>query len=251
MTNNQLRVLSIDFDFFQNVSSETVLKYYPDGVDLSTGISKIVWSSRYQKYALGYDEIKNVTINRELLDDIEYIIYNQDPETECIIRQSHVHIYDAIMQHTKPDSKITISHIDFHHDIKNKCHDVDCGNWLGFLLDNRKNCRFKWYTRKTALECYELYEVTKCAEFNLDSIINNQYDLVYLCRSDAWLPPHLDVYFDELVNVCYETFDTVSIERCVQTPRNMRDIYESASLMDLMFKANMPSIANANEGIKK
>ena len=43
----RLRVLSIDFDYFQVVDKDTVQSCYPDGIDLDTSLSTVVWASHY------------------------------------------------------------------------------------------------------------------------------------------------------------------------------------------------------------
>lgn len=34
--------------------------------------------------------------------------------------------------------------------------------------------------------------------YSIREIDVSDFDYVFLCRSDAWVPPHLDCYFDEL-----------------------------------------------------
>lgn len=46
MSTDTFHILSIDFDFFQNVTPET-LEHYPDGVDVSTEMSTLIWSLCY------------------------------------------------------------------------------------------------------------------------------------------------------------------------------------------------------------
>lgn len=48
MSKNYFRVLSIDFDFFPKVN-KTQLSEYPDGIDLPTELSEIVWSTRNER----------------------------------------------------------------------------------------------------------------------------------------------------------------------------------------------------------
>lgn len=42
-----MKILSIDFDYFQNTTKETLLSDYPDGIDLPPFVSQVVWASRY------------------------------------------------------------------------------------------------------------------------------------------------------------------------------------------------------------
>ena len=53
-----MKILSVDFDYFQDVSKETLLKY-PDGVDLPTQITNFTLGSKYACYG---DEIRNIGI---------------------------------------------------------------------------------------------------------------------------------------------------------------------------------------------
>lgn len=42
-----INILSIDFDYFQNVDSKTLLMHYPDGIDLPEELSRFIWASHY------------------------------------------------------------------------------------------------------------------------------------------------------------------------------------------------------------
>lgn len=37
-----INILSIDFDYFQNVDSKTLLMHYPDGIDLPEELSRFI-----------------------------------------------------------------------------------------------------------------------------------------------------------------------------------------------------------------
>ena len=67
-----LKVLSIDFDFFQEVDVETLF-YYPDGHDFSTDFSKFIWAGHY---ANSHDAelLEKVTVNQKLLTEIKTIL---------------------------------------------------------------------------------------------------------------------------------------------------------------------------------
>lgn len=59
MKNKTFRVLSIDFDYFQNASKEALMKY-PDGFDLQPSLSQQVWKGKYD-FKPSADLIKTVT----------------------------------------------------------------------------------------------------------------------------------------------------------------------------------------------
>ena len=92
----RLRVLSIDFDYFQVVDKDTVQSCYPDGIDLDTSLSTVVWASHYaipsQK-----EKLDKVFCNQEELRLIRHILNNNCKATAPVcIANSHVHIYDFI-----------------------------------------------------------------------------------------------------------------------------------------------------------
>ena len=68
-----LHVLSIDFDLFQNVALNTIRTAYPDGVDLPTPISSLVWQSHYANPE-SYDKLRNVTANTAMIDELKVLI---------------------------------------------------------------------------------------------------------------------------------------------------------------------------------
>lgn len=243
MQNYDLKVLSIDFDYFQNTQPSTVKKYYPDGCDLPTDISNIVWSASYGKHSKGYDAINDVYIDIPLLNDIKSIIAMQSDDAACVVYESHMHIWNEIKERCKPGGSIMVAHIDFHHDFTNGNEErgiVDCGNWLYWAAKKYKS-HIMWFTRKTSLECYACnIDEIPCHIDSLDYLkkVSRFYgfDLIYLCRSAQWVPPHLDPYFDELVKQCIGKFYDMYIEECVQGPRPMKEILDNAKAIDECIK---------------
>ena len=55
----------------------------------------------------------------------------------------------------------------------------------------------------------------------LESIKDRKFDIVFLCRSDNWLPPHLDDEFQELVDFIAKKFKTIKIDSQVKKPREL------------------------------
>lgn len=247
------RVLSIDFDFFQETTADTVRYYYPDGVDLSTKLSEIVWSSKYMQYGVykGYDELMKVTLSHNLFAQLQKILEKQNGDIPCIIAQSHERIYQELVGRIDQDQTALISHIDFHHDMFNDNHEVDCGNWVGKFVETHPNTQVTWFTREAGIECYGIEDVPDIPkQFNLDSLLNQEFDMVFLCRSDAWLPPHLDVYFNDLVLMCSDIFEDIWVEECVSYPRDITNIYDSAFQMSKFQQSVMDAIESKGKEIR-
>lgn len=223
----RLKVLSIDFDFFQDVDAHTMKYYYPDGVDLPTNLSTIVWGSKYSKRYQYSEKISSVKINLELFAQMLTILDNQDMDTPMLITQSHVSIYDFIHEHMEEYNGVYVVNVDMHHDIFNDNPEVDCGNWLYHIAHEIPNTKIKWITREVSLECYDIKpEDNLKAEFNFNKIKNTEFDIIFLCRSDAWLPPHLDEWFEKMVNHCVSNFYNVRAQKCILNPRDVSDIME-------------------------
>ena len=219
---NLFKVLSIDFDFFANVTQDELM-CYPDGVDLPTELTELVWALHY---ASNRNILKNIDIDKNLYRELTYIINSQSISTPVLITNSHVHAFDFIEQHFD-NKRIMLTNIDWHHDIINNNPEMDCGNWIKFLKEKYPDAILQWITRKASVDCYGLTdeEIKKMfIEFDFSSIEHTQFDAIFLCRSDSWTPPHLDKYFDNLIKNCFSAFFDAKIEKCVAQPRDMNEI---------------------------
>lgn len=69
----ELNILSIDFDFFQVADVDTIRYYYPDGFDLPTELSTLVWNSRYS--IPQYREVlEKVQVDKENLTELKLLL---------------------------------------------------------------------------------------------------------------------------------------------------------------------------------
>lgn len=238
-----LKVLSIDFDYFQDVLPSTVRRYYPDGIDMPTDISSMIWSSHYNKYWEGCQAIQDVYIDLPLLIDMKNILKMQREETECVINQSHFGIWREITDRCPFGGSVMVAHVDFHHDFVNGNEEfgyVDCGNWMWWLT-KKYDASPVWFTRSSALELYQCgTDEIPCHIDDLSHLRHvsrfYDFDLIYLCRSDQWIPPHLDKFFDELVDLCQQRFYSISIEDSVNKPRDMASILNNAREIEKQYE---------------
>lgn len=221
---NTINILSIDFDFFQDVDADVIKNCYPDGVDISTEMSRIVWSSRY----MTEEAISNVKIRKDALDKMKKILSKCPADAKVLISHTHKDIYDMIsdLVEKKNIPNLNIINVDMHHDMFNENFELDCGNWIKFVSQSYPT-KITWIANPISREVYGLkdheYDIIKA---NLDAIKNPEsIDAVFLCRSDAWVPPHLDKYFNELVEMIGKKFNEALIEKCVETPRELIKIF--------------------------
>ncbi len=190
----QMNVLSIDFDYFQNVSEELIYDY-PDGVEMDNDLSTIVWARRM----VGNEAIGKVKILNEEYNDVIRLLTRQNNVKCIMISQSHADIYDFIKDNVT-GKQIAITNIDMHHDMFNDKEEVDCGNWLGHIA-KEYDATITWVENPISRKVYSVKEDPfSRIRSHVASLAGSQYDLIFLCRSNTWLPPHLDKKFDELKN---------------------------------------------------
>lgn len=217
-----LNVLSIDFDFFQTVDAKTVVNCYPDGIDLPPQITTFTWAGHYTGTC--GKQVNNITCPTQDIDTVlDCIKSNAEHVLTCEAYCSHVHIFDMIFDHYDIHNyeNIHILNLDMHHDFQNDNTELDCGNWLSHVKRDCPNAKIQWITRPTALELYNLTEPNLPIHTDLKILKDFQPDLIFVCRSDTWFPPHLDPYFDTFIKELQALFpDNCYIEPCVQTPRN-------------------------------
>lgn len=221
-----MKVLSIDWDYFQNVSSD-VLRDYPDGIDRSTELSELIWGIRYAQR----DFAKEVAILENEYNTLIQLLLMQDKGCPVMIANSHKHIYRFITEHC--DGEIALVNIDMHHDILNDNPALDCGNWIGALFKEKclKFQNFRWVYNPVSLKMYgikdgsseedkTLREISqKIGLSSISEIPNKKFDMIFLARSDIWSPPHLDEYFSELVSLMCRHFTEVIAEQGIEIPR--------------------------------
>lgn len=201
-----MKVLSIDFDYFPIVNKDLLSKF-PDGVDQPAEISQIIWASRYATYP----ELKEIEINKAELETLEKIISSQRRSTPCMIAQSHVHAYRFILDNLKDEKKVELVNADFHHDITNSNKRLDCGNWIWHLTEalirDDVKMHLDWVVNPESLNAIDGEDFRPYVKNSLSEYEDTAFDAIFLCRSDNWVPPHLDKYFTEL-SVCCKVFTT-------------------------------------------
>lgn len=215
-----MRVLSVDFDYFQTTTKK-LTKLYPDGVDLPTDLSEAEWGKRY---AVDSQHLLKIGINHPEFSLIKTILKRQNKNVPVKIAQSHKDIYSFIKDRYNFSEELRLVNVDFHHDFFNKNEEVDCGNWVGHILEEVRAAgqryNFDWIANPLSDKIYQFGdELAPLILTSLQSIINEEFDLIFLCRSDNWLPPHLDTHFTALCEIITDSFNSVEYEEEVMFPR--------------------------------
>ena len=215
----KMSVLSIDWDYFVKATAGQRAVLFPDGgtENLSMMIQNYIWQQRYGTE----DELESIGIDTPAADKMVAILVNRTIDTKVEIVESHVHIYDFVKSnYEKGDySGLDIVNIDFHHDYYNRGGDLNCGNWVNALYDTNSKYRFstvnknryRWVCREDSDKSPELEKQKWFSYMELDevSIEVEPWDLIYICRSGMWSPPHLDVDFENLYMPLTFTMDVL------------------------------------------
>lgn len=211
-----VKVLSIDFDYFQIVDMET-MHNYPDGRDNKPALSEIIWAMRCSESP----ELFDVGFNDEEYDKLLSLLGKQNNKTPVLISYSHRDIYDFIREVCPSDSPLEVVNIDMHHDYSNGNEELDCGNWVSHLQKEYKNFKWRWIANPISTEMYEANELDNLVAKSISSLKEEKFDVIFLCRSDTWLPPHLDSRFHNLLEYFSNVFTKVKASNLVMKPRNI------------------------------
>ncbi len=219
-----MKVLSIDFDYFQDVKPDTISRCYPDGIDTSPYISSVIWGTIYARHE---EEILSIGIKEKEMEYLKNLLKCQNEDVPVIIALSHKSIVQFIEQNFR-DDKIEITNIDEHPDISNGNPNLDCGNWIGYLSDKYR-LSLTWIADRKIVDnvfCPDDKDDTRqlksLINYSISELKEEKYDMVFLCRSDAWLAPHLDKDFNKLCDFLKENFSYITEQRGAEEEREYK-----------------------------
>lgn len=216
-----MRVLSVDWDYFINATLEQRLVMFPDGGNekLPDSISDTIWAARYAEHK----ELSKIGLDKSGYNKLKKIIKRYcNHDTKVFIADSHSRAYDFIKKHDT-GKEIDIVNIDFHHDyydcqseVNNATEeDVNCGNWVRLLIDNDDRISYTWVCREDS-DLSERLEFSPnfCGYKIIEDLLEESepYDLLFICRSSVWSPPHLDHYFFQFIDKYVTAIGTEGIE---------------------------------------
>ena len=208
------RVLSIDWDYFIDAPIDFKASNFPDGgnENLPEYVLDAIWMSRYGQCA----EIQKVKEDTSELVKLRILLKKiiNKQNTRVVISDSHKSIYKYLEEQRQSKLPTEIYNIDFHHDAYDFGNEeVDCGNWFKKFIDS-KNAhvldKFMWVRREDSeLSGEEMIDDNSSIGIPRD--LYGTFQLVFLCRSGCWSPPHLDDKFLSLCRFLCKLHDKVDI----------------------------------------
>lgn len=190
--------MSIDWDYFQDVTKDQI-RDYPDGHETMPTVNNIVWALRYSKTYPNFNP-EDITINHNLYTHMCDIIRTQCRKHKGMpvcIALSHAYCYRFIKNLFPDEDDIELYNVDMHHDLFNDNKELDCGNWIHFVMRDY-NTEVFWFNRDVSVEAYKLPKNRKDIRMYPDDLSlcdGVDFDAIFVCRSDPWIPPHLDEFF--------------------------------------------------------
>ena len=224
MSNHIPNILSVDFDYFQNPSLST-FKKYPVGIDLPPDMSNAFWRETLREHS---KDIAAVPFDRKEFSLLISILTSLPSDISVQVAFSHVEAYCFARRIAERwhSSCVNLVNVDMHHDIINENDSLDCGNWIGKLLEEKKVGKFNWVAKPLSKEMYGLTDeefVSMKGHIGLETLADHCFDAVFICRSNPWVPPAFDEYFSKLVGCCEKHFNSnaLKMELEVAQKRNL------------------------------
>ena len=189
-----MKVLSIDFDYFIDTDLYTRNHKFPNGED-NMPKDKLIeeWNTSYENFP----ELRGIDVIPSFYPLVELVKKSKGVK---YVSESHGDIKE-IFPLIKSEEDLFLTHVDFHHDAYiTGGNDIDCANWLRVLMEEREKCLGKtevlWCKRNDS-EVQSLlgdfpYPMTD------DLPLDKDYDVIFICFSPEWTPPHLYNKFELL-----------------------------------------------------
>jgi hypothetical protein len=201
--------LSIDWDYFLTATATERVTYFPDGSneDIPPKIQQHAWAVRYGRYG---HHLTDITV--QPIELIKEIIKAIPPYAMVGISESHKDSYYFFKERLRycKNEEVNLLHIDHHSDTRGWFNDsfierIDCGNWLAHFMRSYHGT-FRWLcnTDSDVGGCPNNLE--RFTEIENARISETDWDVVHICRSDLWSPPHLDTQFTSLFKSYAEDF---------------------------------------------
>lgn len=208
-----LNVLSVDWDYFMDCNSDTIAYQFPDGGNESIGLSlsNSIWATKYadsERVArnTGVQDLLAVRIREYEFNHVSFnILSRMTSNTHICFAESHSEIYELVAFNAHlTGSKANVYNIDRHSDAYNMGDGLNCGNWVNYLQKNNHLGYYTWINNDASAPYMDILNPEQCCKVTDDITVIDEvdkWDIVFICRSSIWTPPHLDCEFNRFYNL--------------------------------------------------
>ena len=155
-----------------------------------------------------------------------------------LVADSHRFAYDFVCENGFSCDSVEVVNIDFHHDVYDSSSgelEVNAGNWALKLEEKFPQLMYKW-VKKEDSERPDIPVET----ISLEEALMKKYDCIFLCRSGAWSPPHLDEDFVKMVDILLDA-GPVLAENGIMDVREFEDYVAEIKEIQETLMADMKS----------
>ena len=201
-----VRVLSLDWDWFFSYGREGELeKLLPDPLyeECSPECIAEEWASRYLYLTEGKTAL-DLAVSQEKLFRIHSVLQILPHAAEAFAAESHLSLY-RLLKSRYPDASFDVVQYDHHHDLCPVRDGLpDSGSWGAALLEEGRLQSLLWVGNPSSVtDCggapvFARYPDTVRFTVNPEEI-SGPFDVLFLCRSLIWAPPHADCEFRRLI----------------------------------------------------
>jgi len=192
------KVLSIDWDYMIDVDKDRMM-FFPDGVDgFGMDVKDFIWAQYYanegSKMELDSCGIKENDYNF-LVKLVKKLVKK---DVNVVVSESHFSMYEVARNYMGFGGydKFRIYNLDYHHDLYSEDKSVvDCGNWFSCLINEDVIDKGVWINDKFSEKMPVKFKKKVKVWDGLDKLDDIDFDLVFICKSSSWTPPHLDDRF--------------------------------------------------------
>lgn len=253
-----LRILTVDWDYFIDADSVYRAFNFPDcpNEKYPQDLQNIIWAQKYMD-----TKSKHCMLNIGLKESTEPFFKGladliNRKEVPLYISDSHKYIYGLVKRHLIEGANVELVNVDEHHDcftFIDNTGPVNCANWGRLLCSEYDRTRFKyqWVANEDS-ETQSIGGIDVAKELNFEYGFElpdpSTFDIVHICRSGMWSPPHLDCkfisYITSLMNAdiySMELYEEKALEdRFVDVLKQRDDLLKS-------YHGNNPLFKNISE----
>lgn len=223
-----MKILSIDFDAIM-FPCIRLYNNYCAGKESDTRIWEMLEAEFGIKNFLSYDA--NLYLNI-----MKLVIQNVKNGAVFIPIKEHDELITYLKNNNLTQIDMEITNLDFHHDIMYHRESIssildfdkwNCADWLGYLLLKNKNNKGTWvkcpgsdiyhadHTGQTFEEQLNIISIK-----DIQELLENNYDLVFLCLSPQWVPYQYHHLYDAIV-IAAES--NTSLKTDLKSPDNFQE----------------------------
>lgn len=197
-------LLSIDWDYFISTENENISSYVEN--------KRTVIDLWYKRYFQAKGRGENIQKYFQLSPEVDIFwrkikrVFQFSKEMKVYVSDSHALSYDIANKFHCNEVYLFDAHSDLGYGgLSSLDFEVNCANWLGQLLKNKKVKKativYSPYTKEKPEYFEEINNLYHVEYLNIDDLHNEiKTSAIHICRSGAWSPPWFDKKFINFVN---------------------------------------------------